>query len=172
MIPFVNPPGHRYFLMGYLFLILVAVAAVELGQWRIWYKMGLIVVGLGLVSGHFWLYPKGIAQGWDSSLAHLPVFALQEKTKAYFETNGIPVKEVCADFPFLHTPYDTYVVPDKGDGWYRNYLEVTGCDWVVNSNLINGYSNEQLAEFQDAARWEMKAEYTARGMWVQIFHRR
>ena len=90
-VPFSNPPGHRYFLVGYLMLILVAVGLAEWGEWRMKWKVGLMVVGLGMVTGHFWVYPKGVAQGWDASLAHVPIFKLQQQAEDFIKTNKVPL---------------------------------------------------------------------------------
>lgn len=171
-IPFSNPPGHRYFLVGYLLVALLVVGMAELGAWRLPFKLGLGLVVLGLGTGHLWLYPQGVAQGWDASLAHLPIFRLQAQTAEFLDTHHIAPAQVCADFPLLHRPADTRLVAGDKGPWYRNFLEETDCEWALVSNTNNGYTDAQIAEFDQSARWELREEFRCARLFIRIYHRR
>ncbi|MFM2375387.1 MAG: hypothetical protein RLZZ165_484, partial [Bacteroidota bacterium] len=121
-IPFSNPVGHRYYLVSYLMLSILAVNLAEMKGWGLKRKIGLALVGAGLATGHWWIYPEGIAKGWDASLAHLPIFGLEERQQKYLESSHIAASEVCADFPFLHSPYYTRLIGQKQEPWMRNFL--------------------------------------------------
>ncbi|HEX2898300.1 MAG TPA: hypothetical protein VHS96_01135 [Bacteroidia bacterium] len=170
--PFSNPPGHRYFLAGYLLLVAVAAGLAELGEWKPKWKAALVAVMLGMATGHLWMYPRGVAQGWDASLAHVPIFSLQVDANAYLNAQGISPQEVCADFPLLHSPEHTRLEPVHGQAWYRNFLDEADCEWALVSNINNGYTTEQLDDFEQADQWEMKREFQNCRLFIRIYHRR
>ncbi|MBL0016548.1 MAG: hypothetical protein IPP17_08875 [Bacteroidetes bacterium] len=171
-VPFSNPPGHRYFLVGYLILILVAVGLAELGEWRMKWKVGLMVVGLGMATGHFWVYPKGVAQGWDATLAHVPIFKLQQQAEEFFKTNKVPFETVCADFPLLHAPKFTRLEPETDPLWYQNALDSSDCEWILVANFNNGYSEAEHQAFEDPGKWTPRAEFRSMQLWLHIYQRR
>ena len=155
-LPFSNPIGHRYFLAIYLVALLVAVGIVELGGWNWKGKLALATVMLGLVSGHLWVYPRGIAQGWDGSLAHLPIFQMQTKLDLYLQEQSIERSEICSDFPLLPDPYIAQVLPSRSAGSFRDFFEATDCHWAVTSRLNNGYSEQQTNDFERSGKWILR----------------
>lgn len=171
-IPFSNPPGHRYFLVGYLMLLVVAVGLAELGAWRMKWKIALSVVAFGMATGHFWVYPKGIAQGWDASLAHVPIFKLQKQAEDYLLTQKVPMEDVCADFPLLHSPAFTSLESEMNAQWYQNALEKTDCEWIIVANFNNGFTAAQHAEFEDPKKWTQQAEFHSLQLWLRIYQHR
>ncbi|MGB0789021.1 MAG: hypothetical protein ACPGQR_05755, partial [Marinirhabdus sp.] len=91
-VPFSNPMGPRYFLICYLLgtiLFLQLLFSVPVSKKTKNVILG--IVALGLVSGHFWIYPPTISQAWDSSLAYLRYFKAEEKMLCFIEKNNIPV---------------------------------------------------------------------------------
>lgn len=172
-MPISNPPGHRYFLLGYSLLVIVAVGGLSpVGAERWWTWLGKLVAGAAMVTGHLWIYPRGVAQGWDASLAHLPGFELQDQVDAYLTSKAVAPSEVCADFPWLHAPEDTRLVPAGAGGWWRNYLEEKDCPWVVASNLNNGFTDEDWAAFDAGKDWKLEKEFQSGRIWIRIYQRR
>lgn len=101
LLPFSNPIGHRYFMVGYLLLGLLAL--VVLARFRkpaLRWGLGLLVA-LGLASGHFWVYGGGLANGWDAMLSHRSFFKVQEAVLNHIGLGGIDPQNVCGDFPYL-----------------------------------------------------------------------
>ena len=56
---------------------------------------------LGLLTGHFWIYPDPVAKGWDATLAHVPYFGLRREAITYLDNKGIPLETVGSDYPNL-----------------------------------------------------------------------
>jgi hypothetical protein len=171
-IPFSNPVGHRYYLVSYLMLSILAVNLAEMKGWSLRRRIGLTLVGVGLATGHWWIYPEGIAKGWDASLAHLPVFRLEERQQKYLKSSHIVPSEVCADFPFLHSPYITRLIGQKQEPWLRNFLEESDCKWALYSNVNNGFSNSQITEFRNPGIWEEMHRETAGFLFMRLYRRR
>ncbi len=170
--PFSNPPGHRYFLVAYLLLVMLVVGLVELGGWQRKGKIALAAVMLGLVTGHCWNYPQGVAQGWDGSLAHVPIFGLERDMDSYLADQGIRPEDVCADFPLLQNPYYTYVIPTNPATQHRNFLEETDCDWVLVSRFNNGYTDAQHQDFESSGHWILRKEDAFGAFYLRLYQRR
>lgn len=166
-IPFSNPPGHRYYLVAYAILGLLVIGLVELDGWRLRGKLALAAVCLGMATGHCWVYPTGIAQGWDGSLAHVPGFALEREMNAFIATQGLQPSDVCGDFPQLHNHYYTYVQPTNSDQQLRNFLEEQDCHWALVTRLNNGYTEVQHADFETSGNWVLRKGIA----WGPIFMR-
>lgn len=152
-IPFSNPIGHRYFAAHSLLLCLLALRAIELVEtrWRRWAVP--VVLGIGLLGGHFWVYPDKIAQGWDASLAHWSYFYL-EKQSPFTNPEG-QTGLTCSDFPLLGSSKFRYVTESPAEDRFKSISEVPweNCGCVIWSNISNGYSDDQLEELKDGSVW-------------------
>jgi hypothetical protein len=171
-VPFSNPVGHRYFLVAYVLLILLVVGLVELGEWQKWGRLALAAVMLGLATGHFWIYPRGVAQGWDGSLAHLPSFGLQKEMDGYLSAQGISPADVCGDFPCLGNPYFSQVLPLNAGEAHRNFLESADCHWALVSRLNNGYTLPQLQAFESSGKWVLRKGLALGPMYLRLYEHR
>ena len=56
---------------------------------------------ISMATGHWWRYPNGVAQGWDSSLAHWPYYGLWKDMQNYMQQHNIPIEKVGSAFPNL-----------------------------------------------------------------------
>ncbi len=155
LIPFSNPIGHRYFAAHFLLFCLLTLRAIELVEtaWRRWAVP--VLLGIGLLGGHFWVYPDKIAQGWDSNLAHWAFFHL-EKKYPYSVTEKLEGM-TCSDFPMLSSSKYRYVIDKYSFDRYHSIAEVPweDCESIVWSNVSNGYSDEQLEELKNGDIWEL-----------------
>ncbi|MFT7588398.1 MAG: hypothetical protein ACI959_000606, partial [Limisphaerales bacterium] len=140
-IPFSNPIAHRYYLP--VLILFIPWIVFQLSQLSIVRRNTIVgFAALLLISGHFWIYPDKVAQGWDGSLAHLPYFELR---KAYlFDLED--EKDVFTDFPMNKTMWDSN--PGyKNKGNYKAVGKVENSwldfDYVVYSNIINDISEEE-----------------------------
>ncbi len=171
-IPFSNPIGHRYFAVHFLLFCLLAMRCIELVEtsWRRWAIP--TTIGVGLLSGHFLVYPDQIAQGWDASLAHWSYFHLEEKYpySTISRLNGI----TCSDFPLLSSDKYRLVVDQNGTDRYHNIYEVPWekCTNVVWSNVSNGYSDRQLKELHNEVIWKLVTGGEILGVKLIVYQRR
>ena len=99
-VPFSNPMGPRYLMICFLLgAILFVNLLLNSGLVKRSRNILVSVIILAFVTGHFWIYPSTISQGWDSSLAYLNYFSQEEKMLDYLSENNIPFNEVGTNLP-------------------------------------------------------------------------
>lgn len=132
--------AHRYLLPFYLALHLFFCSLLE--QSQIKNKTKSIILGLvvfGLASGNFWIYPPAIAQGWDSTPAHWPHFALRKEVIAYLDQHDIPLEKVGTTFPEIG-PLHWRDLNGRQDGF--SPLNLSQNEYVYFSSVMNDFSDE------------------------------
>jgi hypothetical protein len=145
-IPFSNPIGMRYFLVCYLLLMLGVIWLVGQLVAKRWRKWVLSFMGLALLSGHFWVYPDNIAKSWDSSLAHVPWFMMDDLAKGAFQEGEAEKQVLCTDFPMLASRKYSYVTDKPGLKWQdiKEMNSINQCDCVLWSNISNGFEGRDM----------------------------
>jgi len=126
-----NTMGHRYFIVSFLALGLLAFNIIS----KFYSKKKIIysILFFALITGNLWIYPRSIAQGWDASLAHLPYHSLRTKALAYLDDNAIKIDQTASFFPNA-TVLDN--VDFSGD--YRVFERYNGNnDYIFYSNVYN-----------------------------------
>ena len=172
LLPFSNPIGHRYFAVGYLAMGLVVLNAIHLleTKWRRWLVPALL--GIGLLGGHFWVYPDRIAQGWDASLAYLRFFPLQEQMNGELKGLVPSGKVVCADFPLLSEPeMATLEAVDRPAVEAKENFGWENCDCMVSTNVSNGYSDAEWLEMADVGKWKLVKEWANGPVFIRLLER-
>ncbi len=141
MWPVSNPITHRYFLPVLLLMPLwVGIEAWQAGgRFRKW---GLPFMAALLLSGHLWVYPRGIAQGWDGTTAHWPWYGLRRQMLQLIEREGIAFSAVGTRFPNAG-PFDKFDLSGRTEGLPR--LDWQRHRYVFYSNVMNDFSDEELA---------------------------
>jgi hypothetical protein len=132
--------AHRYLLPFYLALHLFFFSLLEQSQLKS--KAKSIILGLvlfSLASGNFWVYPSGVAQGWDSTPAHWPHFALRKEIIVYLDQHGIPLEKVGTTFPEIG-PLHWRDLNGRKDGFSR--LNLSQNEYVYFSSVMNDFSDE------------------------------
>ncbi|PIZ05271.1 MAG: hypothetical protein COY57_08190 [Flavobacteriales bacterium CG_4_10_14_0_8_um_filter_32_5] len=104
-------------------------------------KFVFVVLIFGSLSGNFWVYPNKIAQGWDSTLGHIPFYSLQQKMNTYLDKNQITFSEVGTAFPMLGEHSVIFVNND-----IRSFKpkEVGKDTYILYSNVNNDFSDSEL----------------------------
>ena len=92
-----NAFGHRYFIVSYIALILIAFNILQ--KFYNKKKVIYLVLCIGLFSGNLWVYPKHLSQGWNATLGHLPYHSLRIEAINYLNKNNINIEEVASFFP-------------------------------------------------------------------------
>jgi hypothetical protein len=152
---FTNPIGHRYFIAVYALLGLFVLRALWCTERGSWPKTWTLVIGLGLFSGHAWVYPDTVAKGWDATLAHLPYHRLRLEAVQWLDQQGIGRHDVCTDFPAIAA--EAYLDPAQSDTLPFRSKEagLQDCAYVLYTNVSNGFSDVELADFEVAEKWEV-----------------
>lgn len=173
LVPFSNPIGHRYFAVAFLALGILSLIAVDIVEtkWRRW--MVPVLVGIGLLGGHFWVYPDPIAQGWDASLAHLRFFPLQEKFNSELQSLAPPDKEICADFPLLSDPvYSSLEDVQRPPIHAKEDFGWENCGCMVATNVSNGFSDEEWEEMEKEEKWKVVKEWENGPVFIRMLERK
>ncbi|RTQ44983.1 hypothetical protein EJV47_26815 [Hymenobacter gummosus] len=169
MVWYANPIGHRYYLPALLLLaLLVAHLLAELaalprpsarGLPRILAALAL----LGLLSGHCWVYPDRIANGWDASLAHWPYFRLRQQSIAWLDAQGIPLGTVGSSFPNAYPLHD---VDLTGDARRFAPVDLRRNRYVLQSNVMN-FGDAALDSLQQY--WHLRHEERAGQVYFRLY---
>ncbi|HRI59555.1 MAG TPA: hypothetical protein PK228_07520 [Saprospiraceae bacterium] len=174
---FKNVSAHRYFLPGFLtlhfivFQTLVSVRSTVSNQWRnrnpatLAVMMSILILSLGL--GNLWIYPRGIAMGWDSTLAHLPYHRIRAEAVAYLDENEIDFNTVGSAFPNLNTGENLMLNGDQRRFADQNLLQN---DYFFASNVFNDISETDFGMLQ--RDWILVKKWQQSGVWIELYKRR
>lgn len=166
--PFIYYQGlnqHRYLLPFYLVLHLVFLQKWQSLPWEPWKKYGLLsLLVLGLVSGHSWIYPPAVAQGWDSSLAYRPYFSLRAEAEKYLKQKAIPLDSVGTAFPAIG-PLRNYDPSSSGTGFANKNTKAYPYYFITN--IMNGYTEEELDQIEK--NYQRLFYQQERGIYVSIY---
>jgi hypothetical protein len=157
--------GHRYLLT---FLIPVAVSS---SYWVLKYsrypKAGYITIMALLVAGHFLIYPKTIAQGWDATTAHWPYYKLRDEMILKMESSSISVENTGSFFPNIF-PIDDIDLTGKRHGFKG--ADIKNDSLILFSNIFNVPDNI-INELYDQTKWRKKLEMERRGVFLILFEK-
>ncbi len=160
-----NPIGHRYLIVFYLMAILIFFTLLKDNKFS---KIVLGLVTVGLLSGNFWVYPDHIAQGWDSTLGHIPYFKLREKMYEYIASENIPTNQIGAGFTMYKA--SKYIdLQDRNDAIGNKNDGLDKYQYIFYSNVINNFSDEELKDLD--LKWDLKKEFSQSGVSVKLFER-
>ncbi len=154
--PFAGLTGHRYYLPVILVGLFLVLRGISQSDWS--RRTQLILVSSLLLlqcMSHFIVYPRDIAQGWDSSLAYVPYQTLVDKMEDTLRIEGIDCSEVGTYFPL------------RGNRKYRTLDDqhciypsaMIGNDrYIVTSNIMNTVSREDYQRleqlYEQSQRWQ------------------
>ena len=142
-----NLLAHRYLIPFYIIVALLGTQILFSNFVKDIHKISLTILWIiFLISGNFWIYPTKIAQGWDSTLAHLPYYSLRLQTIKYLEEKNINFNDVQSFFPNTRTidlidlnkdnrNFNTF----DGKGKYVIFSNVFNVNDEVYKNLIKSY---------------------------------
>lgn len=129
-----NLLGHRYLLPIYLSFSLLCAHILFSEQLNRKLRFALILIWLlSITTGNLWVYPEKIAQGWDSTLGHLPYYKIRKLAIEYVDKRGIDFREVQSFFPNISKIDDIDLNKDK-----RQFLDFDNrSEYVLYSNVFN-----------------------------------
>ncbi len=155
-----NTMGHRYFIVSYLILALVAFYVLIHFYKR--KNMVYSILIITLLTGNLWIYPRNIAQGWDASLAHMPYFKLRNQALDYMQENNIPLSKTATYFPNA-TP------PDNVDlnGNLENFEAYNATnEYFFYSNVYN-LTDEMLQNLDE--NYQLIKTFKKKGVYINLY---
>ena len=162
-----NPVAHRYLMPLYFIIALLAAYLLTIKYGHHYFlKWGLLLVILIQVSGHFWIYPRKIAQGWDASYAYIPYFKLREQMIDYLDREKIDWSEVGTEFPNIG-PVKYIELNDQETGFVAKDLDQQS--YILYSNVFNDFSDEELDRLEK--EWLVEQRYDKRGIEMVLYRK-
>lgn len=130
---FSNPVGHRYFMTIHVGMLLLIVA-----QWSYIraQKLWIVILTTAFISGHFWLYPVEISNGWDVTLKYISYEQNRKSFFKYLSENNIPPEEIASAFPLFCSQQQTNLT--SGERLKDiSETEILGNKYVAYSAICN-----------------------------------
>lgn len=138
-LPYQYLTGHRYYMPLY-FLLIVLLPIFTKALMKAKQEFVLIIIGICFLLGHFLVYPRGVAMGWDSTLAYLPYQDLRKEVILYLHSNDIDINSTGSAFPNISGFRATDLLPDS-DEKFKSY-EIGKDEYLLYSNVMNDMVDE------------------------------
>lgn len=161
--------AHRYFMPAFLAAhLLVFNLLQEYAQSRRRAAGGILAgLLLLLVSGHGWVYPRGISVAWDCTLAHRSYYGLRQSATAFMDAHGIPWNETGTAFPNINTGENLQL---DGDDREMAPKDFATNHYMLTSNIFNDFNPEDYARLE-SAEWEEIWEKHAGLVWMRLYRK-
>lgn len=160
-----NPVNPRYYLIVYLISALLCLNLIfETLASTVWKKLMTAMVFIGLLTGHLWVWPPTISQGWDTSLNYLNYFPLKDQMETYMQENGISKDSVGTNLNLNHPEFID--LKEKADVLYSD-LDLEENPYVLFSNIENATSDEDIRTLQKD--WILVKSYKRMGVFVNLY---
>lgn len=160
--------GHRYFMPIYFsFSLLALYLLLELMQTKAFKKVLLIGMIFGLLSGSFWVYPEGIAQGWDSTFGHYPYYKLRDNMIQFLDENEIDKTKVGYDFPGA---YPQKYLDLSSENWSFPEVDFNSQDYILYSNAVNDFTDLELQNL--TRNWDLIHEENSVTIYFKLYKKR
>jgi hypothetical protein len=164
MVPFSNPFSDRYFMTCYLLATLLLINL--LAHFKV-AKQPMIygVVLLMFLSGHFWIYPATISQSWDSSLAYLNSYTVEEQMEQYIDSQGIKRSEIGTRIR-LNERGDSEFRTLSDTEYYTSFNLKTN-SYILLSNIENQTKDDELNLITN--HWKLVKRYSQLGVFMSLY---
>jgi len=166
-----NPILHRYFMVYFLLHGLCLGVFLFKESFSSLKKTSLGIISIALLTGHFWIYPNHIAQGWDASLAHLPYFNLRKKMIRFIEQEEIPYNKITTTFPNINGTYYSDLSKQVWNFIPKHRLPLQQSQYIMQSNIMNDFSEEELKHLTSNQFTKIKS-YRKMGVYINLYQRR
>jgi hypothetical protein len=162
-----NPFGHRYLLPIIIPSIILTVYWIQ--NYTNHIKLWLILISVVLLSGHFWIYPLKISQGWDATTLHWYYFKVSEKMNSYINENKIDKSEIATFFPNRSSRYLTHL-EDKQNDTYSGTL--FNDKYILYSNSFNVNDNVIDSLFSKNSDWTLTKRYNNHNIFMSLYQKK
>lgn len=158
-----NLSAHRYFLPAYVAFSLLIFDLIRGFPFRHWIVVALSGV---FITGHLWVYPAGISNDWDCTLAHRPFYNLQAAARQYLTDQQVDFITVGAAFPDLNSGEHLFL---NGDQRLFSRVDFKTNQYIVASNVLNDFSRENLDKL--AREWRLIWHQKSGKVWMHIYQK-
>lgn len=166
-VPFSNPMGPRYLMICFLLGAILFGNLLFRSKIKTPLRKGLLfLIAIALLSGHLWIYPSTISQGWDSSLAYLHYFPEEEAMLNYLEDNNISRTEVGTHLPINSKPMSRVESSLKLDPPFA-VPDLDKNSYFLHSNVENKTKDEGIAILK--SQWEEVVTFSRMGVYLTLY---
>jgi hypothetical protein len=165
VIVFRNPFGHRYLIPIMIPVIIVTVYWIStyLRRPLLWLSLGLVT----LASGHFWLYPEKVSQGWDATTMHWNFFDVSDEMEGYLSRLEVDRTKIGTFFPHYKLMKNYQLKPKESISYQKATENET--DYILYSNSFNVSDSIIDALHTD---WELIQEFEQNRVFIQLLKRK
>jgi hypothetical protein len=165
-ILFQNPFGHRYFLPVFIPLILLTskIIAENFQYRKILYTTCFVI----LLSGHFWVYPKKLAQSWDGTTAHWGYYKARREMINYLNSTDYNKNNISSFFPNLAST--KYIDLDNINDFKFKPSDLDNDTLVLYANTYN--TNDHTIDVLFSEDYWQKEKVITRGLVSMILFRK
>lgn len=160
-----NAFGHRY-----LIPIMIPVIILVVYWISTYFKRPILLLSLAfitLASGHFWLYPEKVSQGWDATTMHWNFFDVSDEMEDYLTEKEIDKTKIGTFFPHYKL-MKNYQLKSKESISYQKATE-NETDYILYSNTFNVNDSIVDALHND---WELIQEFEQNRVFLRLLKRR
>ncbi len=140
---------HRYLLPIYLIINLLCLKIIsDLKNGKL--QNGLYaLVFVGLLSGHFWVYPQPIATSWDTTLAQLPYYRLRNEMTQYIDNQHFKYEDIGTAYPNLASFKFIDLKEPVGNQGAFSPVDFNKNKYIFYSNVMNDFNKKELDELSE-----------------------
>jgi len=166
-VPFSNPMGPRYLMICFLLGAILFVNVLFRSNLKKGLQKGLVgLIVITLLSGHLWIYPSTISQGWDSSLAYLHYFSQEEKMLNYLSEENISRDQVGTHLPINSNHMAQLNGMKKLDPPFAQ-PDFDSNPYFLFSNVENKTKDEGIEILQ--SQWEEVVTFSRMGVFLSLY---
>lgn len=166
IIPFSNPFGDRYLMICYLLSIILLINL--LNYFRIKQRKKVIIyvtIFLCFISGHFWIYPPTLSQPWDSSLAYLNYYKVEDEMETYIDSSNIKAHDIGTRIR-LNWRAESELKPIAKNKLYANF-DINNNDFILLSNIENTTKDDEYNYIVN--NWKLIKSYSQLGVFISLY---
>jgi 4-amino-4-deoxy-L-arabinose transferase-like glycosyltransferase len=164
VISFSNPFGDRYFMIIFLLAIVLTInLLIYLQIKRTKVITGIVV--LGFITGHFWIYPPTISQSWDSSLAYLNIYKVENQMESYIDSQKRNRNDIGTSIPLNTRGFSTFLTLKQTD--YYSGIDLDSNAYILLSNIENETKDQELNYIRN--NWKLVKTYSRLGVFMSLY---
>ncbi len=166
-VPFSNPMGPRYLMICFILAYILFINLLFNSHLKESLRKGLVaLIVLAFVTGHFWIYPATISQGWDSSLAYLNYFSEEKKMLTYISEENIPNDEIGTHLPLNSKYLATVGATEKFDPYFA-VPDLNTNKYFLFSNIENRTKDDGIKILR--TKWKEIVTYSRMGVFLTLY---
>ena len=166
-VPISNPMAPRYLMICFILACILFINLLFGSHIKESLRKGLVaIVVLAFITGHFWIYPAIISQGWDSSLAYLNYFSEEKKMLTYISEENIPIDEIGTHLPLNSKHMATIGATEKFDPPFA-VPDLNTNRYFLFSNVENRTKDDGIKILR--TEWKEIVTYSRMGVFLTLY---